>query len=101
MSSLSPAQISSKVYDEGTDSIKVALIDAALELSAADGDSVIAIPGIEPRGDYDYVGLVYTSGGAVVTKTYRSGGAAGTIVGVVTETYSDGTRVQLNSIART
>lgn len=100
-SKLDPSQITKLVFDEATNSYKVALIDANLSITAISGDSIIAVPPIEPRAVYDYVGLVYTSGGAVVTKTYRTGGAAGTIVGVVTETYQDATRVQLNSIART
>lgn len=101
MSKLDPAQIIKQVYDEITNSIKVGLVDVALSITASSGDSIIAVPPIEPRGSYDYVGLVYTNAGATVTKTYRSGGAVGTIVGVVTEVYQDSTRAQLNSITRT
>lgn len=98
---LDPAQIIKNVYDAASVSIKTSLIDASLTITATSGDSIIAVPPIEPRAAYDYVELVYTVAGAVVTKTYRAGGVAGTIVGVVTETYADGTRAQLNSIART
>lgn len=101
MNMLSPDQISNKVFDLPTNSNKVSLVDASLTITASSGDSIIAVPPIEPRVAYDYVGLVYTVAGAVVTKTYRTGGVSGTIVGTVVETYQDATRVQLNSIART
>ena len=100
-SKLDQAQIIKSVYDTASDSLKTSLIGASIDISASSGDSIRAVIGAEPKLDWDYIGLVYTGGGAVVTKTYRIGGAAGTIVGTAVETYQDGTRVQLNSILRT
>jgi len=100
-SKLDPAQIFKAAFDDASESIKTSLIGASIDISAISGDSIRAVNGAEPKLDWDYVGLVYTGGGAVVTKTYRIGGAAGTIVGTAVETYQDATRAQLNSILRT
>jgi len=100
-SKLDQAQIFKAAFDDASESIKTSLIGASIDISAISGDSIRAVNGAEPKLDWDYVGLVYTGGGAVVTKTYRIGGAAGTIVGTAVETYQDATRAQLNSILRT
>ncbi len=100
-SKLDPAQIIKAAFDGASESLKTSLVAASIEISAISGDSIRAVTGAEPKLDWDYVGIVYSGVGAVVTKTYRIGGAAGTIVGTAVETYQDGTRVQLNSILRT
>lgn len=100
-SKLDQAQIFKAAYDEASKSLKTSLVAASIEISAISGDSIRAVIGAEPKLDWDHVGLVYTGGGAIVTKTYRIGGAAGTIVGTAVETYQDATRAQLNSILRT
>lgn len=100
-SQLDPAQIIKQAYNEAAQAISVTLATAEIELSAQDGDSVYAATGAEPRATWDYVGYVYTNAGATVTETYRTGGAAGTIVGTVVRVYQDATRAQINSITRT
>jgi len=100
-SKLDPAQIIKAAFDEASESLKTSLVAASIEISAISGDSIRAVNGAEPKLDWDYVGIVYSGAGAVATKTYRIGGAEGTIVGTSVETYQDATRVQLNSILRT
>lgn len=100
-SKLNSEQITKLVYDEGTESLKVALVDASLELSAADGDSVKAVAGDEPLVAWDYYSQALSDADHVVTRTYRTGGASGTVVGTVVYTYSSHHRTFLVSLART
>lgn len=49
---------------------------------------------------YDYVG-VDNSGSTTKVFTFRQGGSGGTLVSTVTLTYSDSTKANLTSVART
>ncbi len=99
-SKLSSEQIFKLVFDDATDSFRMVLVDASIEISSADGDSIIAHDGIEPRVLYDYIGYDYATPNTVI-KTYRTGGAAGTVVGTVTEIYDVSVPPKLVSQTRT
>lgn len=48
---------------------------------------------------FDYIAVAYPNT-TTETYTYRNGGASGTIVATITVTYTDATKEQLTSIAR-
>ena len=100
-SKLNMEQIQKLVFDEVNNALRVVLgtVSTQIELSAADGDSVIAYSGIEPREPYDYISYVHPDTVTIV-KTYRNGGPTGTIVGVVTEVYTDNSHNKLVSQQR-
>lgn len=49
---------------------------------------------------YDYIGVGYPNA-TTETYTYRTGGAAGTVVGTITVVYSDSTKTTLLSVTKT
>lgn len=100
-SKLDGAQIIKTVYNEADDSINVTLTDVSLELSASDGDSVRAFGGEEPSVAWDYYSQALSAADTVVTRTYRTGGAAGTVVGTTVTTYSSNARTFIVSFLRT
>lgn len=53
----------------------------------ASGNYVDFIPGLVPGEDYDYIGVVATSG-TVDTLTWKDGGSGGTTVKTLTITYT-------------
>lgn len=101
-SKLDQSQIMKAVYDEVAQALKVVIanLTSEIELSAEDGDSIVALTGIEPRIPYDYIGYNYGTPNTTI-KTYRSGGASGTIVGTVTEVYDAATPPRIISQTRT
>jgi hypothetical protein len=88
-------------YDEASESVKTKITDTAIsiEVSAADGDDVRSWNGDEPVG-WDSYSQVLSVGDTVVTRTYRSGGLSGTVVGTVVYTYSTSARTFLVSLER-
>lgn len=50
--------------------------------------------------EFDYIGTAYPNGTTEVY-TYKSGGSSGTIVASVTVTYTDSTKDNVSSVART
>jgi hypothetical protein len=98
---LNQEQILKNVYDELNNALKIvmATISTQIELSAGDGDSVRVYQGVEPLVPFDYIGYVHPDNETVV-ETYRSGGASGTIVGVVTKVYTDNSHSRLVSQTR-
>lgn len=101
-SRLDQQQIIKAVYDEATTSLKTSLtnVEISMELSATDGDSVRSYRGDEPASPWDYYSQALSAGDTVVTRTYKNGGASGTVVGTVVYTYSDNTRAFLVSMSR-
>jgi hypothetical protein len=101
MTKLAPHQIAQSVYSVASEAIKTTLVNTeiAIELSAEDGDSVRSWQGDEPIG-WDAYSQVLSVGDTVVTRTYKSGGLAGTTVGTVVYTYSTNARTFLVSLVR-
>ena len=100
-SRLDQQQIIKAVYDEATESLKTSLtnLEIAMEISADDGDDVRVWAGDEPVG-WNYYSQALSVGDTVVTRTYKSGGPSGTVVGTVVYTYSDSNRTFLVSLSR-
>lgn len=82
-SHLSEGQIIKKVYDADNDSLRVSPVAGQLVDES-----------------FDYIGVTYPSSTEEVY-TYKTGGASGTTVAVVTVTYTDGTKENVSSVART
>ena len=100
-SKLDQGQIIKAVYNQIANALQVVISNqtSSIEVSAEDGDSIVAIPGIEPRAAYDYVGYNYATPNTII-KTYRIGGAGGTLVGTVTEVYNTDTPPKIISALR-
>lgn len=96
-SKLGIEKIAQLVFDEATNSYKVTLVDAAIEISAADSDSIIAVQGIEPRQEYNQIVYNYGTPNTVI-KIYKNGA---TVVGTVTEVYDESVPPKLTSVTRT
>lgn len=48
---------------------------------------------------YDYISVAYA--GTTDTFTYKTGGAGGTLVGTITITYTDSTKVNISTVVKT
>lgn len=97
----SPTQIISAVLNEANQSINASIVGTqmAISIAASDDDSAITWQGGEPFG-WDAYSQALSVGNTVVTTQYFSGGLAGTLLGTVTKTYSDNTRVFLVSYVK-
>jgi hypothetical protein len=63
------------------------------------GNTIVSGTGLLPTS-YDYVAYTNTSS-LIDTYVYKTGGSGGTTVATVTITYTDITKVQLSTVART
>ena len=101
-SRLAPHIIEQLTFDEVDEALRTKIVgtEMSVELRVEDGDSVVAHTSIEPRAAFDYIGYNYGTPNTII-KTYRLGGAGGTLVGTVTEVYNTDTPPKLLSQART
>jgi cell shape-determining protein MreC len=91
-------QILQSAFDEVSSALAVKLTATQIAISTDAGeDSVKAYGEFEPNvapgtAMWNYMSQALSVGDTVVTKTYRTGGPSGTVVGTVVLTYADNTR---------
>lgn len=93
-----PGYVIREAYDDDVDAFRTKIVDTnmAIELDANDGDSIVAVQGLEPRVPYDTIDYSYPD---LVTRIrlYKN---AGILVGTLTEVYTDATQTRLLSQTR-
>lgn len=73
--------------------------DYAIKVCNSDGTAIGFSALVPDKGSYDYISNAPTSTTDVYT--YRSGGVSGSVIGVVTVTYTDSTKDVISSVERT
>ena len=92
---ISPINIS---IDASTDSIAIGQGSNRMTVNS-DGTADVRVSNTLITAPFDYVGASYPSD-TVETYLYRLGGATGTIVGLVTVTYTDNTKNLIASVSK-
>lgn len=82
--------------DHSSDSVKIG--DGA-RFAAVTEDNSLKVSGGLIKDPYDYFSAVHTTTSSVYT--YRSGGVSGAVVGIVTITYVDSSKTEIESLSVT